>query len=559
MAGSAAGSLLVAAGRAQAQEERLFRHGVASGDPAADSLLIWTRVTGAGDGPVGGRWQVASDAACRSIVASGRFEATAERDHCVKIVATGLEPGTSYYYRFEVDGQRSPIGRTRTLPTGRTDRLDIALACCGMYMFGEFHGYHAIAEQADLDLVLFVGDYIYEYGANAFPGVHDIRAIEPAHDTVTLADYRARYAQWRRDPALQAAHARAPWICMWDDHEMANDDWMHGAQHHDPAINGDWEVRKAAAVRAYLEWMPIRDPAPGSPYGIERSFVLGDLATLVLPETRLQARDRQLTLKEDLEYQVMDARDPARPTVVVDKALLATLDRTALPDGYRLEPDIAGFRNKIADPDRRMVGDKQLAWIGRELQAHVAAKRPWFLLGSPTILSSYVYPDLTQLGKGPAALASFFAMTRYGLPMLNLDAWDGYPAERARLYDIVEQSGANMLVLSGDSHMAWVNEPHRDGRRLGLELSASTITGPSIGELMLPDGPVGEAFARDNQDVLWCDHRAVGYVSLTLRRNSVEGRFVRVTKPRSTEATTDIAMTARAVMQDGKPGGWTLG
>ena len=150
-------------------------------------------------------------------------------------------------------------------------------------------------------------------------------------------------------------------------------------------------------------------------------------------------------------------------------------------------------------------------------------------------------------------------MTRYGLPMLNLDAWDGYPAERARLYDIVEQSGANMLVLSGDSHMAWVNEPHRDGRRLGLELSASTITGPSIGELMLPDGPVGEAFARDNQDVLWCDHRAVGYVSLTLRRNSVEGRFVRVTKPRSTEATTDIAMTARAVMQDGKPGGWTLG
>lgn len=257
----------------------------------------------------------------------------------------------------------------------------------------------------------------------------------------------------------------------------------------------------------------------------------------------------------DMDYLIIDAREPNAPKVVED----AALDRHNLPAGYRLAPDVAGFRRKLANPDRRMIGDKQLEWLKQELAVHAGSQRRWFVLGSATILSSYMYPDLAKLGSGPAEMAPFYAMTRYGLPVLNLDSWDGYPAERERLYNAIDASGANVLVLSGDSHMAWVNEPHRGDRRLALELSASSITGPSLGELMLPDGPVGEAFARDNRDVVWCDHRAIGYVAVTLTAESVEGRFVRVLAPRSTNHRVDNAMTASATIEaDGRLGGWKL-
>ncbi|MGF7146716.1 alkaline phosphatase D [Sphingomonas zeicaulis] len=558
LAGSAAGGLLLAAGPAAAQARGPFAHGVASGDPAQDSVLLWTRVTAPGGDAVRGTWQVAADRGFRAIVASGSFETSAARDHTVKPIAEGLEPGRDYFYRFQALGATSPIGRTRTLPAGRLDRLDLVLACCAMYMYGEFHAYRAIAMRERLDLVLFIGDYIYEYGPQGTLGAPLLRPVEPAHDTVSLADYRQRYAQWRRDPALQDAHARAAWACMWDDHEIANDDWVHGAQHHDPKTNGDWEVRKRAAVQAYLEWMPIRDPAPADPFGVNRSFAFGDLATLAMPETRLKARDEQLSLGKDLEMRVIDARDPAAPKVVTDAAALATLDRKALPAGYALEPDVAGFRRKLAAPGREMIGAAQRDWLRDELKAHGAAGRPWFLFGSQTILSSYVYPDLTRFPGGKPALAPFRAMTRHKLPMLNLDAWDGYPAEREQLYDLFEASGANLLTLSGDSHMAFINESHRGEKRIGLELSASTVTGPSIGELLLPPGPVGEAFAEASRDVLWCDVNAIGFVTVSLTRDRVDAEFVRVLNPRETVGRLDIAKRARAAISEGVLGGWRV-
>ncbi|CAN5406375.1 alkaline phosphatase [soil metagenome] len=554
LAGSAAGSMLLATGAAAAQSASPFVHGVASGDPASDSILLWTRVTVPGGVPVDGTWQVASDRGFKRLVASGTFATAAARDHSVKVIAEGLKPGQSYFYRFQALGQTSPIGRTRTLPVGKLAELDIVLACCAMYMFGEFHAYRAIAAREKLDLVLFVGDYIYEYGERAFPGAMDVRSIEPPHDTVTLADYRARYAQWRRDPALQDAHARAAWACMWDDHEIANDDWTGGAQHHDPAKNGDWEVRKRAAIQAYLEWMPIRDPAADDPYGVNRSFAFGDLATLVMPETRLKARDRQLSLPVDLKMMIIDAS--GQP--VTDPAQLAGLNSKALPAGYRIEPDIAGFRTKLADPDREMMGAEQRDWLRERLVEHKAAQRPWFLFGVETILSAYVYPDLTRFPGGNPAMAPFYALTRHALPMLNLDAWDGYPAEREKVYDLFEASGAHVLVLSGDSHMAWINEPHRGDRRIGLELSASTLTGPSIGELMLPPGPVGEAFAQANRDVLWCDVNAIGFVTVTITRDAVEADFVRVLNPREAIGRLDVAKRVRATIAGGTLGGWQM-
>ncbi|QJU58873.1 phosphodiesterase [Sphingomonas sp. AP4-R1] len=563
-----AGSLMLAAGAgARPRQFSVFTHGVASGDPHADSLLLWTRAMGPGGAAVEGRWQVATDRSFRRIVSEGDFATSAERDHVAKIVADGLRPGTEYWYRFRTAHDVSPTGRARTLPTGGTEKLDIALACCAMYMLGEFHAYRAIAERTDLDLVLFVGDYIYEYGANSFPTAPDIRVPVPTHDTVTLADYRARYAAWRADPALQAAHARAPWICMWDDHEIANDDWMGGAQHHDPAKQGPWEDRKTAAVRAYLEWMPIRDPDPAHPYAVQRSFSFGDLATLILPETRLEARDAQLTLPHDLKVRMMDHADPAHPVPVTDPTILATLDPKALPARYRMEPDIAAFRAKLADPARRMVGDEQLDWIRRETEASVAKRQPWLLFGSPTIMGRYVYPDLDALV--PAAskarfealqpgASALYRMTGLGLPLFNLDSWDGYPAERQRVYDIFEKSGANVVVLSGDSHMAWLNELHDGERRVAVEVSTSTLTGPSMGSMLLFDeAAVGQHFVDENRDVAWCDHVAVGFVAVRVTRQGVEAEFVDIPGPRRAAFEARPGKRARAALTERGVGGWT--
>lgn len=497
--------------------------------------MLWTRAKGSSEAPVAGRWEVAADPAFRRIVARGSFLATAMRDHCVKIDVAGLHPGSAYWYRFEAGESVSPVGRLRTLPVGSVEQLNLVLACCAMYMFGEFHAYRAIAERELLDFVLFVGDYIYEYGSNSFAISPDIRAVEPPHDTVSLGDYRARYAQWRRDPALQAAHARAPWICMWDDHEIANDDWTGGAKHHDPATQGSWAARKAAAVQAYLEWMPIRDPDPAEPVAINRSYAIGDLATLIMPEMRLEARDQQPNIK-DLKS--------------------------------RSAEDITAFRTMLADPSRRMIGEAQLQWIDREARIPSAAGRPWLLFASTTIMARYVYPDLAamvpaasraefdRLQPGGSAL---YDQTGLGLPLFNLDSWDGYPAERDRLYDRLTAAApqSNLLVLSGDSHMAWANELHRDGQRIGLEVSASTLTGPSMGTLLhLEDVGLGDAFIRDNDDIRWCDHLAVGFVAVVLTRDNVRAEFVSVNTPRRGSSRVATERTFEAKVVDEQLSGW---
>lgn len=497
-----------------------FQHGVASGEPAATSVLLWTRLTGVGE--ASGLWRVARDPQMRDVAAQGEFTARAERDFTIKVELAGLQPGTDYWYQFEAAGAASPVGRTRTLAIGRLDELNLVVACCAMYTMGRFHGYRAIAERPKLDAVLFVGDYIYEYGASNYPGMATLRPADPPHDTLTLSDYRRRFAQARTDPDLQAAHARAPWICTWDDHEIANDDWTGGAQGHAAERQGDWEIRKTAAVRAYYEWMPIRDPEPNDPYAIQRAAAFGDLATLIVPETRLKARDQQLSVQRDLDF-------------------------TTGPDGAKV-PDIEGFRRKIAAPEREMLGAQQLDWLAREVEGSVAAGRPWVLLGSATIMGDYNYPDMSDFAPASGQLRGFFEMTRLQIPLLNLDAWSGYGAERQRVYDILRRTGANTVVLSGDSHMAFANELHDAQGQVALEVAATTITGPSLGAVLaMNDAPLGERLAANNRDIAWCDHRAIGFIALRLTRETVEAEFVSVVDPRGPDAGVRVARRATAV------------
>jgi alkaline phosphatase D len=484
-----------------------FRWGVASGDPLQDRVILWTRCDSAGR-PV--RWEIAEDAGFRRLAAKGRVIPDAARDFTIKVDAAGLQPGRDYWYRFRVaGGAASPVGRTRTLPAGVVRDVVLAVTTCSLYPNGYFNAYGAIADLERVDAVLHLGDYIYEYGGPDSYGMTSAVAAErphdPPHDCVSLADYRRRHAQYKTDPQLQAAHARAPWIVVWDDHESANDCWTGGAENHRPASEGDWSLRKAAAIRAYYEWMPIREPSGGG-FAIWRSFDFGDLASLFMFETRLTARDQQVTLDEL----------PASPTAA----------------------QVAAFRARIADPARKMMSPGQEAWLAEGLSASVRAGRTWQVLGNQVVMARLATPSLRQ-ALGEAAYGQVLAgvapriaahlgrsevAAELGVGYM-LDSWDGYPADRQRLYRIFETAKANCVVVSGDSHAFWANELYdapEGGRRAAVEFGATAITSPGDGDYF-PGLPLGELFSKRNREVRFCDQSAKGFVRLTLSREAAVG------------------------------------
>jgi alkaline phosphatase D len=549
-AGAAAPTLAEAQG-----VEVEFRHGVASGDPLADRLIIWTRATpaspNAGRLPV--RWTVAEDAGFTRIAASGEVQTGPERDHTVKVDAGGLKPGRAYWYRFTAGGKTSPVGRARTLTVGRLDRLTLAFVTCSLYPNGWFNAYHHIAQSETLDAVVELGDYIYEYGAaDDDYGMENGRKLgripEPAHDLLTLADYRTRYAQYRRDPDLQAAHARAPWICVWDDHEVANDSWKGGAENHHEKTEGAFADRKAAALQAYFEWLPIREPEPGRPEEqIWRSFDFGDLASLTMLETRLTARSYQLEYARpgDIAMIVYDASDPAAKKPVRG-AEAARIKAAAGPDGalpkpYVLGPDTQAIEAFVADPARTMMGPRQEAWLQQTL-ARSAGARPWQVIGNEVVMARVRSPKVEQaigaegvqrildnLPPGKRAeIARQGEIMSYDQPY-DLDGWDGYPAARARFDAMLEKLAGNVIVVSGDSHAFWTNQLQDAGgtKRLAVEFGTSAISSPSDGD-DAGGFQLGDVFMKQNREVLFCDQLAKGYVRLTLTHEAATAEMIAV-------------------------------
>ena len=278
-------------GDAETRSGTVFLHGVASGDPMPGAVILWTRVTlPAGmTGDVVVTWEIARTVDFAAIVAMGTFTTTAARDHTVKVDATGLTAGTTYYYRFRANGMTSPVGRTRTAPSGTVDRARLAVISCASMAHGYFHVYRALSRRLDLDAVLHLGDYIYEYGNEQYG---DVREYDPPMEIVSLSDYRRRHAHYKRDADLRAAHQQHPFITVWDDHEFANNSWEGGAENHTPMTQGDWAARKAAAEQAYFEWMPIREQSDGRIY---RRLQFGSLLDLVMLDTRIWGRQLQTT------------------------------------------------------------------------------------------------------------------------------------------------------------------------------------------------------------------------------------------------------------------------
>jgi len=290
-----------------------FRHGLASGDPLSDRVILWTRVS-----PNEGRalesirttWWIALDRGGQDVVGSGEALANPDRDFTVKIDVGGLAPGTDYFFGFETSGVKSPVGRTRTFPDDSVRHVRIAFTSCANYPQGYFNAYAAIAARDDLDVVLHLGDYIYEYANGDYGDGRELgRVPDPDRVTVRLEDYRRRHAQYKLDPDLQAAHARHPWITVWDDHESADNSYRDGSLEHDASL-GDWQTRKLSAIRAYYEWMPIRE----LPTQLFRTFRFGSLLDLVMLDTRLHGRDKQVGPQDNAA-----ARDVSRSMLGEDQ------------------------------------------------------------------------------------------------------------------------------------------------------------------------------------------------------------------------------------------------
>lgn len=436
-AAAAAGAGVANAARPAPTAQGLFRHGVASGDPLEDRVILWTRVTPERQQPVAVRWTIGTDERLRHVVNQGVVTALPERDFTVKVDADGLQPGRRYWYRFEADGTQSPTGRTRTLPAADAARLRLAVASCSNYASGFFNAYARIADRDALDAVLHLGDYLYEYPPDGYGTDPTLGRIHsPPREIVSLADYRERYAQYRSDPDLQAAHRAHPWICVWDDHESANNSWRDGAQNHQPE-EGAWADRKAAAVRAYHEWLPIRErPGAGGPQ-IWRSFRFGRLADLIMLDTRLHGRSQQ----------------------VADRT-----DRAAL--------EAAG---------RSMLGADQAAWLAEELRASVRRGSAWHLVGQQLMFGQLIGDD------GAILNADMWD----GYPA----------SRRAVLDQLEAEQIDDTIILTGDIHSAWALDiaqdpfgPGYDGASgrgaLAVELVTTSVTSP---------GPMGNAPAADIQ------------------------------------------------------------
>ncbi|MGS2723933.1 alkaline phosphatase D family protein [Porticoccus sp. GXU_MW_L64] len=524
----------VMAALAEPDRRGMFTHGVASGDPTDSSVIIWTRVSAPGKPVVS--WEVASDSGFQRVIQRGNLVTDASRDHTVKVDVQKLQPGSTYYYRFLCNGVMSEPGRTRTLPTGSLAKLTLAVASCSNFPYGYFNAYEVIAADPDVDFVLHLGDYIYEYGpektSSAKSGKELGREHIPSHEIVTLQDYRLRHGQYKADSGSRLMHASHPLIATWDDHESANDPYMHGAQNHQPDSEGSWADRREASVRAYYEWMPIREPVAGMQREqLWRHFSFGDLASLTTLETRHTGRDKQINYKDHLpNIQSRQQRDEF-------------------------------LQNVLGDQQRNMLSPQMEQFFTDSLARSVEQQQPWKLIGNQIPMARTHLPKMRGKIPGteklsPKALKSlsyYLDVGDHELPLF-LDTWDGYPAARERLYQLAQQQGvSDMLVLTGDSHSFWANALFdAQGQSMGVELGAPGITSRGDFEPFGPEAAstMDRMVAQHNKEILWTDCLHRGFVKLMLTRERAHVDFVTVDTVKSKTFSPGILKSTTIVRKD---------
>ncbi|WP_288833257.1 alkaline phosphatase [uncultured Corynebacterium sp.] len=496
-----------------------FMHGVASGDPTPESVILWTRVTVSPDAVPGSgvgedaqvQWEVATAPDFGRVVRSGTVAATAVADHTVHVDPHGLEPATVYYYRFHYNGATSPVGRTKTAPAydAELPQLSFAVASCANWEAGYFAAYRDLAERGehgDVDAVVFLGDYIYEYETGGFSGKSGVsRPHSPLNETTTLADYRTRHGRYKQDLNLQRAHAAAPWIVVWDDHETANDAWSGGAENHTEGAEGPYAARRDAGQQAYFEWLPVRATRPSEGGHIYRSLQFGTLVNLTMLDLRTY-RDQQTT------------------------------------------------RLNAYDDGRTMLGGEQFEWLARTVRTSTTK---WNVMGNSVMVAPMVLGQLPE-SSSDAVLANQmlgrFSGLVTGLP-LNPDQWDGYASARAELFDVLAADDSNLLFLTGDIHSEWANAVVHNGREIGCELVTASISAPNVDDWVTEavriytpeDNPIShlaEGAVRGlNPWVKHLDFDAHGYAVARIRPNEVGMEYYRVADLENPDSAVSLAVS----------------
>ena len=555
----------------QALSAGVFSHGVASGDPLQQQVIIWTRVTPTMDvSVVRVGYEVSLDQGFSSVVQSGLFSAQKEQDYTIKIDLQDLQPDTLYFYRFKTSNAYSSTGRTRTLPI-QTDSVALAVFSCAHFSNGYFNAYHDACKFKDkIDVVIHLGDYIYENGmqdkeGNPGYGASQARQIgrELAEDNkqalLTLHDYRRRYATYRSDPDLQSLHSLFPFICIWDDHEVVDNAYRDGAKEYTAQSEHDYHQRKAVAVQAYLEWMPVRMTKQMTMPQIYRSFDFGSLLSLHMLDTRLMARDRPLDYRDYLKSD----------------------------DNF----DLADFARARFDPNRHLLGNAQLDWLHKMIQKSSAQ---WQLIGQQVRLSENLIPSeivqqavrynrvsgdqkaqtkqqmiesiqatvriKARMSLADTSVTSQEAERLQSMLPYNLDAWDGYAAERERLYRTIQQHKKPVVVLSGDAHYAWASELTDEGKRLlGIELGVTSVSSPGIEEEYgVKDGSLLQQLEKassvfDSRS-LYANYRDRGYLIVEIDRSEIKAhwRFVSHITNRDYRIKKDRNHSLRIAYRDGQ-------
>ena len=510
--------LLSACGGSDSSNMVQFNYGVASGDPLSSAVILWTHAKlQYGNEPVDLSYEVATDVNFSSVVSQGTVVATEATSHTAKVDARGLSPATEYFYRFKSGAWISPIGRTRTLPTGTVSEVKMAVFSCSSYAHGQFHVYGE-ASNSDAQYAIHLGDYIYEYKDGEYPTTPVAgRKVMPANEILTLADYRMRHALYKSDVNLKLLHARMPMIAVWDDHEFTNDTYMTGAENHTEGAEGTFAARKAAALQAYHEWMPIRTGA--NKEVIYRSFDFGNLVSLHMLDTRLIGREKQLD----------------------QTAVLTT------PAGG------AAWQN----PQRQLLGSTQLAWLQN---AMTTSTGKWQVLGQQVIMAAtwlpvsvqtkfqayFAKPDATTVGGIISEVEAYKTALRNNDPTYlsptnpvvpyNFDAWDGYPAARETvLQSFVAASSASgnvkkLVALAGDTHNAWHNNlTLLNGTKVGEEFATSSVSSPGWESYFPSLIPNIKSLFQDTtakSNVRWMDASRRGYLKMTFTPTKATGQFV---------------------------------
>lgn len=442
-----------------------FPEGIGSFDPSESSIIIWTRYAYTNRELI---WELATDIEFKSIIRTGKITTDSLRDSTIAIEITELKAGQKLYYRFLniKDKAISVIGETITLPKDASS-IKLAVCSCSNYQAGFFNVYDAMAK-SNADVIIHLGDYFYEYEAGGYGTAPENaslnRSHNPATEILSLDDYRIRYKQYKSDRSLQLAHQKKPFICVWDDHEIANDTYKDGAENHTEGTEGSFEVRKNYALQAYSEFLPFSRLDPNNNSLIYRTVNIGNLVNLIMLDTRIIGRDKQLSITDYFTATGFDA---------------------------------SAFQTALTDTSRTLLGETQRTWLTNELTSSSAK---WQVLGQQILMGKMYIPAemLTAFGTAEFSqilgeLVSIKTRLTNNDPTLtteeitrilaavpyNLDAWDGYPIDREIVYNAL--NGKKLITLAGDTHNAWYNTlKKQDGTDVGIELATSSISSPGF-------------------------------------------------------------------------------